>query len=259
MRGHLTPRSVYFQNAVRLAVGLTVARYLAEALDLSHGFWVLLATLSLMRTSAVATRSALVPAFLGTMAGALLSAALLTAVGDNATVYELVMPLVVGVGLLVGPLFGVAAGQVGFTLAVTVIFAQLAPAGWQLAEARLLDVVIGGLIGALIGAAIWPRGGGGELRRTVSAALLSGRTGWSERPGCWPPAPVTTRPHGTPCSTGCCWPTPRTPVPLRARLRRAGLVPGARARAPDRREHLLVAAPLSVLERRPRGRGSPPT
>ena len=66
---HFTPRSVYFQNAVRLALGLAAARLAADLLDLSHGFWVLLATLSLMRTSAVASGLALIPAFLGTLAG----------------------------------------------------------------------------------------------------------------------------------------------------------------------------------------------
>ena len=45
-RGHFTPRSVVFQNALRLALGLAVARYLAGSFDLAHGSWVLLATLT---------------------------------------------------------------------------------------------------------------------------------------------------------------------------------------------------------------------
>jgi hypothetical protein len=62
-RGHFTPRSVFFQNAIRLAVGLAAARLIAGVLDLSHGFWMLLATLTLMRTSVAMTRAAVVPAF----------------------------------------------------------------------------------------------------------------------------------------------------------------------------------------------------
>ncbi|HEX6758484.1 MAG TPA: FUSC family protein, partial [Propionibacteriaceae bacterium] len=73
-RGHFTPRSVFFQNAVRLAVGLAAARLVAGLLDLSHGFWMLLATLTLMRTSVAATRSTVLPAFLGTTAGGLVAA-----------------------------------------------------------------------------------------------------------------------------------------------------------------------------------------
>src|SRR6185437_14279695 len=43
----------------------------------------------------------------------------------------------------------------------------------KLAEVRLTDVVIGGLIGALIGAAVWPRGGAGEVRRSAALCLRS--------------------------------------------------------------------------------------
>jgi uncharacterized membrane protein YccC len=37
--GHFTPRSVFFQNAIRLAIGLAAARLIAGVFDLSHGFW----------------------------------------------------------------------------------------------------------------------------------------------------------------------------------------------------------------------------
>src|SRR5690606_4196019 len=77
LRVHLTPRSVYFQNAVRLAVGLAAARVVADLPDISHGFWVMLATLTLMRTSLVASRAALGPAFLGVTVGAVLAGAML--------------------------------------------------------------------------------------------------------------------------------------------------------------------------------------
>jgi uncharacterized membrane protein YccC len=66
-----------------------------------------------------------------------------------------------------GPWFG----QAGFTVVVSVLFAQLAPASWLLAPERLVDVVGGGLIGTVIGAAVWPRGGGGEIRRIAVLAL----------------------------------------------------------------------------------------
>jgi uncharacterized membrane protein YccC len=171
LRAHLTPRSVYFQNAVRLALGLAAARLVADLLDLSHGFWVLLATLTLMRTSLVASGLALVPAFLGTFAGAVVAAGVLLLIGDHDTVYAVVLPLAMVVAFLAGPLLGPAAGQFGFTIVVSVLFAQLAPASWRVAEVRLTDVVVGGLVGALIGAAVWPRGGGGEVRRSAAACL----------------------------------------------------------------------------------------
>ena len=75
------------------------------------------------------------------------------------------------VTFVAGPVLGPAAAQFGFTVVVSVLFAQLAPSTWQLAEVRVLDVVVGGLVGALIGAAVWPRGGVGEVRRSAAACL----------------------------------------------------------------------------------------
>jgi uncharacterized membrane protein YccC len=171
IRENLTIGSVYLQNAVRLAVGLALARLLVDILALEHGLWVLLATLTLMRTSAAATRAALLPAFTGVIIGATLAGALLFALGPDSAVYAIALPPVMLVALAARPLLGVVAGQAGVTFLIVLLFAQLGPADWQLAETRLLDVVIGGLIGAAIGLAIWPRGGGGELRRTGASAL----------------------------------------------------------------------------------------
>jgi uncharacterized membrane protein YccC len=176
-RGHLTRHSVVFQNALRLAVGLAVARYLAGSFDLAHGFWVLLATLTLMRTTATATRSALWPAFLGTLAGALTAAGLLLAFGQEPDVFVVVLPiaLVVGftIGPLAGPLVGPAGAQFFLTLAIAALFVQVAPATWRLAEVRLLDVVLGGVVGSVVGLFVWPRGGSGELLLAAARTLRS--------------------------------------------------------------------------------------
>jgi hypothetical protein len=48
------------------------------------------------------------------------------------------------------------------------------PVDWRLAEARLLDVVVGAGIGVLIGLFAWPRGGSGELQRAAGIFLADG-------------------------------------------------------------------------------------
>ena len=170
-RGHFTPRSVFFQNAIRLAVGLAAARLIAGLLDLSHGFWMLLATLTLMRTSVATTRAAVIPAFLGTVAGGLVAALVLAVAGADSTVYEVVFPFVMVLALAAGPLAGPIAGQAMFTLLVAMLFAQMAPVSWRLAEVRIFDVVLGGLLGAVVGLLVWPRGATGEMRLTAKATL----------------------------------------------------------------------------------------
>jgi uncharacterized membrane protein YccC len=170
-RGHFTPRSIFFQNAIRLALGLAAARLIAGLLDLSHGFWVLLATLTLMRTTVAATRAALVPAFVGTVIGGLAMAVVLGLAGGDSRFYEIAFPFFLLFGLVAGPVAGPLVGQAGFTLMVAVLFAQMAPVTWRLAEVRITDVVMGGLLGAVIGLLVWPRGATGEMRRAAKVSL----------------------------------------------------------------------------------------
>ncbi len=172
LRENLTPRSVYFQGALRLAVALAAARLLAGVLDLSHGFWVLLTILTLLRTSAAETRSTLWPALVGTLAGSAVAAVLLV-VGVPPTVFAVALPFVMLVGFAAGPLLGLGWAQALFTVVIALVFAQVSPVDWRLAEARIVDVVIGAAIGVLIGLFAWPRGGSGELHRAAGTFLAA--------------------------------------------------------------------------------------
>ncbi|MEV4350340.1 FUSC family protein, partial [Actinoplanes sp. NPDC049596] len=167
LKENLTPRSVAFQGALRLAAALAVARLVAGELDLSHGFWVLLTIMTVLRASAAETRSALKPALIGTIAGSVVAAGLLL-LGLDPTVYAVLLPLVMLLGQSAGPLLGLGWSQALFTLVITLVFAQVTPVDWRLAEVRVLDVVIGAIVGVLIGLFAWPRGGAGELRRAAA-------------------------------------------------------------------------------------------
>lgn len=171
IRGHLSPRSVYLQNAVRLGVGLAAARFVAGQFDLSHGLWVLLATLTLMRTSVSTTRASLMPAIVGTTAGAVAAAGLLALAGPDTAVYVLLFPVLCFASVVAGQVLGTIAGQACFTVLVAVLFAQLGPADPALAGVRLLDVAVGALVGIGVGAAVWPAGSHGEVRRDAALSL----------------------------------------------------------------------------------------
>ncbi len=181
---HLSLRSVYLQNALRLGAGLAVARFVAGELDVAHGFWVLLATLTLMRTSAGSTRAALPPAVLGTTIGGALAIGVVLLVGPYPVATAALLPVVVVIAVLSGRLAGAVASQACFTLVVAVLFAQLAPPTWRLGPERVLDVLLGALIGLAVGAAVWPAGGHGEVRRAAArcldaaADLVDGTTDW---------------------------------------------------------------------------------
>lgn len=171
LTGHLSIRSVYFQNAIRLSLGLAAARAVAGVLSLPHGFWAMLAALTLTRTTTGQTGTTIRQALTGTMLGALAAAGLLVAAGHHTNVYAVALPVVMFATFRFGPVRGVGWAQGLFTLTVATVFAQLAPAGWHLAEARLLDVVTGSLIGLVIGLLAWPKGAHDELRRDIADLL----------------------------------------------------------------------------------------
>ncbi len=166
---HVTPRSVVFQNAVRTASGLALARLVAGSLDLSHGFWVLLGMLTLGRTTAGATWSAVRGAAMGTLVGSLAAGALLASAGDATEVYAALLVPTMLVAFWAGPVGGPAWGQGLFTLVVSMAFAQIAPVTWQLAEARIVDVLTGSVIGLVCGVLAWPAGARAEMRRSAAA------------------------------------------------------------------------------------------
>ncbi|MFZ3494999.1 FUSC family protein [Streptomyces sp. 5.8] len=165
------PRSVHFQNAVRIGLALAAARAVAGLDTLPHGFWAMLAVLSLTGTNAVQTRATVRLALIGTLVGAVAAGGALALAGEVSTVYAIVLPPLMLFAFCVGPVRGVGWAQAMFTLVVAMAFAQLSPVTWQLAEVRFLDVLVGSVIGMVCGLLAWPRGAHDELGRAVAELL----------------------------------------------------------------------------------------
>ncbi|MFF1341882.1 FUSC family protein [Streptomyces sp. NPDC058290] len=168
---HTGPRSVHFQNAVRIALALAVARTVAGLDSLPHGFWAMLAVISLTRTTAVQTRGTVRTALIGTCLGALAAGTVLALARGDTAIYAIVLPPLMLFTFTIGPVRGVGWAQALFTLVVAVVFAQLSEVTWQLAEVRFLDVTIGSAIGIVCGILAWPRGAQDELGRAVAGLL----------------------------------------------------------------------------------------
>ena len=173
IRNNLTLDSVLLRNSLRLALALAAARLLVGVLDLSHGFWVIFATLGTLRSSVVHTGTSALLAVAGTLLGFAVAAALLALTGDGELALTLLLP--VGAFLAVyGGGAGLAFGQAGFTFFVLVLFNLLQASGWQLGLVRVENVAIGVAVGLVIGIAAWPRGAEGQLGRAIARVLETG-------------------------------------------------------------------------------------
>jgi uncharacterized membrane protein YccC len=171
---HASVRSVWFQNSVRGAVGLAVAVYIAQRTGLQHGFWVVLGTLSVLRSNALGTGWSIVSALAGTAVGIVVGALLVIGIGTHEAVLWGVLPVAILLAAYAPRAISFAAGQAGFTVVLFVLFNIIQPVGWRVGVVRVEDVAIGFAISLGVGLLFWPRGAGALLRNDLAAAYECG-------------------------------------------------------------------------------------
>ncbi len=169
---HLNRHSVWLHNSVRGAIGLGIAVLIAEETGLQHAFWVILGTLSVLRSSALATGQNVVRAVLGTVVGFVIGAVVVQLVGTNSTLLWYLLPLAILIAGFAPTAISFAAGQAGFTLALVILFNLFQPLGWRIGLIRAEDVAIGCAVSVGVGLLLWPRGAGAELGTALKDAYL---------------------------------------------------------------------------------------
>jgi uncharacterized membrane protein YccC len=167
---HASPRSPLFRNSLRGAAGLSVAVLVIELASLQHAFWVALATLSVLRSSALGTGSTIVSALAGTTVGIVIGGLLVYAIGTDETVLWVALPPAVLLAAYAPRAISFAAGQAGFTIVVLIVFNLIVPGGWTIGLVRVEDVAIGCAISLVVGVLFWPRGAEKLLRESLGAA-----------------------------------------------------------------------------------------
>jgi hypothetical protein len=157
-RQQLDRRSAILRAAIRGAAGLSIAVGLSTALEVQHAFWVVLGSLSVLRSSAVGTGATALRAVLGTALGVLVGAAVLVGLGSNPVLLWALLPVTVLFAAVAPVAISFSAGQAGFTIVVVVLFTIIAPGGFDVGIIRIEDVVLGCAVSVLVGALFWPRG-----------------------------------------------------------------------------------------------------
>jgi uncharacterized membrane protein YccC len=171
--GHLTFRSVWFRNSLRGAVGLALAVLVVEETTVQHGFWVVLGTLSVLRSNALGTGATAARAVLGTAIGFLGGYLVLLALGPHIVELWLVLPLAVLVAGITPTTISFTAGQAGFTVLVVVVFNIIDPVGYRIGLVRIEDVMIGAAVSVGVGLLFWPRGAAAALARAMGVAFAT--------------------------------------------------------------------------------------
>jgi uncharacterized membrane protein YccC len=169
---HLSFRSVWFRNSLRGATGLALAVAVVEVTNVEHGFWVVLGTLSVLRSNALGTGATALRAVAGTAVGFVLGSAVMIGIAGHPAWLWVLLPFAVLVSGVAPSMISFAAGQAGFTIVVIILFNIIAPTGWKIGLTRVEDVAIGCGVSIVVGLLFWPRGATAALGHALADAFV---------------------------------------------------------------------------------------
>jgi uncharacterized membrane protein YccC len=167
---HVEPHSLWLRNSVRGAVGLGLAVLVANETGVQHSFWVVLGTLSVLRSNALNTGQNAVRAVLGTAVGFAIGAALLVPIGSDSTLLWWLLPVAILVAGVAPAAISFAAGQAAFTLVLVILFNIVQPSGWRVGLVRVEDIALGCAVSLVVGVLFWPRGAAAALGKALAEA-----------------------------------------------------------------------------------------
>ncbi|MFF4756802.1 FUSC family protein [Streptomyces sp. NPDC002514] len=167
---HLQRHSVWLHNSLRGALGLGIAVALADVTGVQRSFWVLLGTLSVLRSNALSTGQNAIRALAGTIAGSLVGTGLLQLIGHHGTALWLLLPLAVFVAGVAPAAISFTAGQAAFTVTLVVLFNIGRDPDWHIALLRTQDIGLGCAVSVLVGLFFWPRGAAAAVDRALATA-----------------------------------------------------------------------------------------
>src|SRR5712691_8847269 len=171
---HASFRSVWFVNSLRGSLALAAAVLVADVSGVQHGFWVVLGTLSVLRTNAATTESTALRALGGTVIGFVAGALPLLGIGTSPAALWAALPIALAVAAYAPGALPFTIGQAAFTVVVLVLFNLLAAAGWKVGLLRIEDVAIGCLVSLVVGVLFWPRGAASVVGDDLADAFRRG-------------------------------------------------------------------------------------
>ena len=172
---HLSLQSVWLRNCLRAGFALGLSVLVAKVTDIAHAFWVVLATLTILRSNVATTGATIISALIGTLAGFLIATVTITVLGPHPLWLWLSLPIAVFLSGYAPTAISFGAGQAMFALLVVELFNLMAPEGWEVGAVRLEAVAVGAAVALVASLIMWPKGASAALRDQVAAHVRAGR------------------------------------------------------------------------------------
>lgn len=172
LRAILSPGSLLFRYALRVAVVTSAAVLLAQMLGIKRGYWMTLTVIVILQPYTGVTTQRALQRVLGTILGGLLTAALGAMIHDPRAIMVLAF---VFVTLCVALL---PVNYVAFSIFLTPTFVLLAEASagdWHLASTRVLNTLMGGALAWLGSRILWPSPEASRMPGYMTASLRANR------------------------------------------------------------------------------------
>jgi len=173
LRASLTFDSLAMRHALRVAIVTGVAVLVTRLLDLPRGYWVTITAIIILQPYAGATLVKGLQRVLGTVAGALLTVALVALLRD---------PRGLLVAIFVFAAISVAFLRVNYLIysifltPTFVLLAEMSAGDWHLAEVRVLNTLIGGALGLAGSWLLWPSPERDRFPELAATALRAAAT-----------------------------------------------------------------------------------
>ncbi|MBW8804073.1 MAG: FUSC family protein [Catenulisporales bacterium] len=167
---HFGWSSVWLHNSLRGSIGLAIAALLADLTSVQHSFWVLLGTLSVLRSNALNTGQNAARAILGTVLGSIIGAGLLQVIGHHGTVLWFLLPIAILIAGVAPAVISFAAGQAAFTVTLVILFNIGQNPDWHIVLLRIQDIALGCGVSILVALFFWPRGASAAVDKALATA-----------------------------------------------------------------------------------------
>ena len=173
LRQQLDLQSPWLRNAVRSGLGVGLAVLVATLLGVSHAFWVVLGTVSVLRFDALGTGRTAVQAVIGTVSGALVGTAVVVVAGDVPAVLWVLCAVAAFLSAYTPSQVSFPVGQAAFSSFVVVMFSLVSGPTLETGLVRVEDVLLGAAVSLTVGTLLWPRGVRARVLATLAGALAS--------------------------------------------------------------------------------------